>query len=87
MGNRNIIYRLTIDASVFGECDMDGVFNWLMEVKGFKRSLRLEQVAVWFARRDTVVYDSTDVEHIDSLCESLDGLDIPYERKTVENGV
>lgn len=82
-----VVHRLIIDASIFNPKDLNGVFNWLMEVRGFKRSIRIEQLSVWFARRDEVVYDSTDESHIDSFCESLDALDVPYKREITDYGV
>lgn len=81
------VYRLIIDATIFKPNDLDGIFNWLMEVRGFKQSLRLEQLSVWFAHRDEVVYDSVDGERIEAFCEALDALEMEYERKIIDNGV
>jgi hypothetical protein len=81
------IHRLIIDATIFNSNDVNVIFNWLMEVRGFKQSLRLEQLSVWFAYRSEVVYDSYDIERIEAFCEALDALDMNYERKIIDNGV
>lgn len=82
-----MVNRLIIDATIFNSKDVIVIFNWLMEVRGFTQSLRLEQISVWFAYRDEVVYDSTDVGRIEAFCDALDALDIPYERKIIGDGI
>ena len=81
-----MIYKLTI-SSVFDSNDFNVVYNWLMEVYGFKSALRLEQVALWLVSRDTVVYTSRDKEHIDSFCYELEMLDLEYTLTTFEHEI
>lgn len=79
------MFCLTINTEIFNPGDVSGIYNWLMEIYGFKTSLTIEQVAVWFAHRKIVKYRSSNAVHIDSFCEALDALDMVYTKVKLSN--